>query len=191
MCHWESFAQKKYFCLVLLFVGLVPANLLGQNSLIFLNPSHGKLIKAKEGDVLSIRYKGYLGQTEYFKNTLTEIKDSSFVLGVPIFRRNGGNMGNEIDQQFQCKEIRYLDVIAFRKASIGRNVFKSTLTLGAAVGTVFLFDKLYQKNQVSTFAKIGISIGVGLSLNYLINLAIPEKPNHKMTDGWQINPLKE
>ncbi|MCF8445445.1 MAG: hypothetical protein K9H61_00505, partial [Bacteroidia bacterium] len=135
--------------------------------------------------------KGYLGQTEYFKNTLTEIKDSSFVLGVPIFRRNGGNMGNEIDQQFQCKEIRYLDVIAFRKASIGRNVFKSTLTLGAAVGTVFLFDKLYQKNQVSTFAKIGISIGVGLSLNYLINLAIPEKPNHKMTDGWQINPLKE
>jgi hypothetical protein len=172
-------------------VVLVSANLLGQNSLIFLNPSQGKLIKAKEGDILSIRYKGYLGQTEYFKNTLTEIKDSSFVLGVPIFREHGGNLGNGMDQPFQCKEIRYIDVVAFRRAGIGRNVLKSTLTLGVAVGSVLLFDKLYQKNQVSTFAKIGVSIGVGISLNYLINLALPEKPNHKMTDGWQINPLKE
>jgi hypothetical protein len=61
----------------------------------------------------------------------------------------------------------------------------------ATVGTILVLKQLYAQNNVSDLGKIGISIGVGLGLNRLINIALPDKPNHKMKDGWEIKPIKD
>ncbi|MDZ4669013.1 MAG: hypothetical protein SGJ00_14190 [bacterium] len=157
-----------------------------QNKILFLNPVQGKIIKAKEGDQLSVLYRGYLGQTEYFKNTLTEIKDSSFVLGIQ-FGLNPAAVG----QTFQYKEIKYTDIVAFRRSSLGRTLLKSGLSLGAVITSILLLNRMYTQSEISDFGKIGISFGVGIGVNLLINLAIPDKPKHKVSEGWQINPIKE
>jgi hypothetical protein len=82
-------------------------------------------------------------------------------------------------------------VIAFRRSGLGRTMLKSTLTIGSAVGSFILLNSLYGRNNISDFGKIGISIGIGLSLSMIINLALPDKPNHKMEEGWEIKILKD
>lgn len=189
MRHWKSLIKtSKCTCLLVAFICLT--QMLYAQRIVFINAGNGKLIEAKEGDVLSIQYHGYLGQTETFKNTLTEIKDSSFVLGIQLMDPNNP-MANKMGQQMQMKEIRYCDVVGFRRMGIGRVLLKSTLTTGAAIGTILVLNALYRDNAISDFGKIGISLGVGLSVNTLINLLLPERPNHFMQEGWQINPLKE
>lgn len=188
MCHWKSLTKNKYklYILAWMWVCWIPIQ---AQTIVFINPNEGKIIHAKEGDMLSIRYKGYLGQTEYFKNTLTLIGDSSFILGIPF--GSDENMGSKLQQQLQYKEIKYSDVIAFRRSGMGRTFLKSTLSIGAIVGSFYVLNGLYTRNQVSDLGKIGLSLGVGLSFNLLINVAFPDKPNHKMKDGWQIKTLKE
>ena len=187
MLYWKQSLEKK---LILCLIGILMIgshNLLAQGKIIFFNVSQGKLIQAKIGDQLSVVYKGYLGQTETYKNTLTEIKDSSFVLGMPASVLNP----NQSSQELQHKEIRYADVIAFRRIGLGRVMLKTSLSLSATIGTIILLKNLYAQNKVSDLGKIGISIGVGLGLNALINMAMPDKPNHKMKEGWEIRVLKD
>lgn len=189
MHFWKSNIKIKFIGLLVLVFCAGILSVHAQNQILFLNASQGKLIKAKEGDQLSIRYRGYLGQTEYFMNTITAIGDSTFTLGIP-FSDGTSMFGKKVGAQLQCKEIRYTDVLEFRRSGIGRTFLKSGLSIGAAVGSLLLLDKLYTKNEVNDFAKIGISLGVGLSMRFVINLALPDKPNHKVKDGWQINPVK-
>ncbi len=189
MRNWKSFikASKRYGLLIALFC---IANLAIAQKIVFIHAGDGKIIEAKEGDVLSIQYRGYLGQTETFKNTLTSIKDSSFVLGIDLIDPSSP-MAMKMGQQMQAKEIRYADVMAFRRMSVGRVFLKSTLTTGAAIGTILVLSSLYKSNNISDMGKIGISLGAGLSVNALINLILPERPKYRMSAGWQINPIKE
>jgi hypothetical protein len=190
MRHRKSFTQAQKITAIIIYMLLLASGIFAQNQIVFINPSQGKLIKAKEGDMLSIRYTGYLGQTETFKNTLTFVSDSTFTLGIPMMGTNGLFSPN-LEKQFMFKEIRCQDVIAFRRSGLGRTMLKSTLTIGSAVGSFILLNSLYGRNNISDFGKIGISVGIGLSLSMIINLALPDKPNHKMEEGWEIKILKD
>ncbi|MCG9881198.1 MAG: hypothetical protein MH472_11420, partial [Bacteroidia bacterium] len=148
---------------------------LAQDKIVFKNNVSGKVIKARLGDQISVRYKGYLGQTESYKHTLTEIYDSSFVLGVNF-------MGPDLSQ---AKEIQYKDIIAFRRMSLGRVFLKSTLSLGSAVATIIVLDRLYKEQSLSFGQRIGVSLGVGLGVNILINAILSEKPKYQVKDGWE------
>lgn len=190
MCYRKSNTQAKKGFAILICLLISVSQLVAQNQIIFINSTQGKLIRAKEGDMLSLKYKGYLGQTETFKNTLSFIGDSSFTLGIPMMSASG-ILGNNIEKQFQYKEIKYQDILAFRRSSVGRTLLKSSLSLGAAIGSFLLLNSMYERNNVSDFGKIGISIGIGLTLNMVINFGLPDKPNHKMEEGWEIKVIKE
>jgi len=152
-----------------------------QEQSIFIQQQKGKVIQAKLGDQLSIKYRGYLGQTETFKQTLTEINDSSFTLGYSF-------LGPEITTY---KEIKYADIISFRRIGLGRVILKTTLSLGTAFGVIWFLDRTYKNNDYSLGGRIGISVGVGVGMNLLINALLPEKPKYNVKDGWQIYPIKK
>lgn len=180
-----SYFQTKYLG-ILLIIGLFAANkVLAQDKLIFINPTLGKLIEAKQGDYLIIKYKGYLGQTEFYKQSLLEIKDSSFVIGM-----FGFSEGSIFERENPYKEIKFRDVEAFRRRSVGASVSKSLLGLGAAVGSILVLDQLYENRNYSTLANLGISLGIGLSINFGLNLLFPEKPKYQMKEGWYIESVK-
>jgi hypothetical protein len=152
--------------------------LLAQEHIVFIQQQNGKIIQAKLGDQLSIKYRGYLGQTETFKQTLTAINDSSFVLGFQF-------LGQELNAY---KKIKYQDIIAFRRIGLGRTILKTSLSLGSAVGLILLLDRTY-KNETFNLGlggRIGLSVGLGMGMSLLINGILPEKPNHFVKDGWQI-----
>jgi hypothetical protein len=180
-----SYFQTK-FVGILLVLGLFAANKAwAQDKLIFINPTKGKLIEAKPGDFLIIKYKGYLGQTEFYKQTLLEIKDSSFVIGMYSFSE-----GSFFEKENPYKEINFKDVQAFRRRSIGGSISKSLLGLGAAVGSILVLDQLNENRNNSTLANLGISLGVGLSINFGLNLLFPDKPKYQIKEGWYIESIK-
>lgn len=177
--------EKHLILLFLLVFNLVSITSSGQNVILFMNTKSGVVLKAKPGDQISVLYKGYLGQTEYYKHTLFEIKDSTFILGNPLQGKGSQSLLPAY------KEIKYSDVIAFRRMGIGRTLLKSTLSLGAAIGTLLVLDRLYTNNQVNNFAKIGISMGVGLGLRFGIDALLPEKPKYFIKDGWELKAAME
>ncbi len=176
--------------LLLLYLFFLAGIAYGQSSLLFLNPQQGKLKTANYGDQLSIRYRGYLGQTEQYKNTLSEITDSSIILGFYMPDLKPGTTDKLGKLGLSHKEILLRDVVAFRRISPGRNLLKSSLSLGSALGAIFLLNSLYQSNQFSTGFKFGISLGIGLGTNFLINQLLPETPKYKMIDGWKVESVK-
>ncbi len=181
--------MNKRFFVLFSIIGL-SASLFCQTSLLFLNAKQGKLIKANFGDQLSVQYKGYLGQTETFKHTLSEITDSSMILGYYFPEGTFGSPGMMRSLGIVHKEIMLKDITAFRRMSQARGMLKSTLSMCAALGTIYLLNNFYQNNQFSTLARIGISLGVGLGTNYAVNLCLPEKPKYKMMDGWIVETVK-
>lgn len=161
-----------------------------QNLLLFTNPAQNKIIKAKIGDQLSLQYYGYLGQTEYFKQSISLITDSSVILGV-YFPRLSDEQSRKIGSiGFTHKEILMKDIIMFRKMGAGRTLIKATLGLGAALTSIYLLNRFYEQNKFTTAAKFGISIGAAIGTTTLINLVFPDKPKYKIKDGWKIEILK-
>ncbi len=150
--------------------------LLAQEHIVFIHQQNGKVIRAKLGDQLSIKYRGYLGQTETFKQTLTAINDSSFVLGFQF-------LGQELNA---CKKIKHQDIIAFRRIGLGRTILKTSLSLGSAVGVILLLDRTYKSETYSLGRRIGLSVGLGMGMSLLINGILPDKPKYQVKDGWQI-----
>lgn len=184
MCIWKSLIKKKIVYLI--FLGLVLN--LTQNAkaqqILAINTNTGKIYSMGIGDVLSVQYKGYLGQNERFKSTIYAISDSSVFLGIP------SKLLEKVTNESQfIKEIRYRDIIGFRKIGLGRQILKNTLTLGSAVGSIYLMNQLYRKNQISDIGKIGISLGVGIGINQLLNFVFPESPNIWTKDGWEIKKI--
>ncbi len=176
--------------LILLSFLWISVSVYGQTSLLFFNAQQGKIKRTNFGDQLSIQYKGYLGQPENFKHTLSEITDSSVILGYYFPENTFGSSGKMRSLGLVHKEILLRDITAFRRMSPARGLLKSTLSLCTAIGTIFLLNNLYQNNQYSTSARIGISLGVGLGTNFLVSLCMPENPKYKMIDGWKVETVK-
>ncbi|MDP1726435.1 MAG: hypothetical protein Q8M15_06595 [Bacteroidota bacterium] len=179
---------KNLLFVICILMGSV--SLYGQNSLLFINPVQNKLIKAKIGDQLSLQYYGYLGQTEYFKQSISLITDSSVILGV-YFPQLSDEQSRKIGSiGFTHKEILLKDITMFRKMGVGRTLIKATLGLGTAFTSIYLLNRFYEQNRYSTPAKFGISIGVAIGTTALINFCFPDRPKYKIKDGWKVESLK-
>lgn len=189
MCHRKSFAAICFCFLTLVVVVGSQEPLKAQVLLNFNHPESGKKIPVRSGTTLSIAYRGYLGQTEYFKSTLSVAGDSTLILGNPLIQER--YLGDsKLKQALTSKEVRYSDLIAFRRISLGRMILKSTLSVGALVGSFVLLGDLYRNSDYTDLQKFGISIGSGLGVNVLIQLLLPENPKYKMEDGWEISIVK-
>ncbi|MCE2740213.1 MAG: hypothetical protein LW669_01870 [Sphingobacteriales bacterium] len=179
MCHWRLYFKNRIIFILFVLLLSEPKSLLAQEQIVFFHEQKGKIIQAKLGDQLSIKYRGYLGQTENFKQTLTEIKDSSFVLGYSL-------LGPDI---LLYKEIKYSDILAFRRIGLGSVILKTTLSLGSAVGAIFLLDRTYKNNDFNLAGRIGISVGLGVGMNLIINSIFPDKPKYQVKEGWKVYPI--
>ncbi len=172
--------------LLMLFIALYCASQ-AQTNLYFINRSKHKIIEVKTGQQLSLKYKGYLGQPEFAKQTVTEITDSFIYLGVDpellgdLFKKSISN-----NPKFIYKKVLLKDIIAFRRMTVGRQFFKSSMMIATIFGTGYLLTDLYQKNKFTTLETLGISFGVGIGTSLLINLVLPENPKCFLSDGWEV-----
>lgn len=159
-----------------------------QNKLVFLNPAQGKVITAKPGDYIILKYQGYLNKPEFYKNNLLFVTDSSVFLGNrnPFYT----NPHRELNSDLGYKEILLKDVTAFKRRSVGAHLGKAMLGVGAAVASIYVLDRLYENRDFSAIGNIALSVGVGLTINLTLNQIFSDKPKNKMKDGWYIESVK-
>lgn len=160
-----------------------------QDAVNFIDSIHQTTIQAKPGDFMIIRYKGYLGQTEFYKHTLQGVTDSSIFVGIvhpysPLATVFAG--GNN-----PWKEIKFKDIESFKRRSASANMVKSLLGIGAGLSAIFLLKDLNERNTYSDGKNLAISLGVGLGINIGMNLLFSDKPKYKIKDGWQIESVKK
>jgi hypothetical protein len=173
--------------IVLSFCFLLIAFCAFAQDLVFKN-TNGKTIQLKNGDQLSIFYKGYLGQKQYSNQDFLFKTDSSIVVGVAAKPINPKVADYLLMKGQLQKEILFKDIIAFRRISVGRKLLKSTLNIAAITGFAFLLSENYGKEKTSFGQSFLYSLAGGISISLLINLALPENPKYKMEDGWQVQP---
>ncbi len=173
-------------CLGLLFIAQLCS---AQKSLLFYNLQSNKTIHVKVGHRASILYKGYLGQIEFAKETVTDITDSTIVLGI--------NLAETMPQiapkpgkatRLTYKVIRIDDIVGFRRMTLGRQVAKLSLTVVGVVGTFVIFNQA-KLNGFSSFNASLITFGAGLSFLWINNLLLPENIKYYMENGWQVKVL--
>ncbi len=159
-----------------------------QNSINFTDSLTGKVIHAKTGDYLILKYKGYLGQTEYFKHTLQEVGDSSILVGIvhpyAVFSPVFAGMNNP------WKEIKLKDIESFKRRSAGANFLKSMIGIGAGLSAVLMLKSLNEEKKFSNGKNLAISLGVGLGINIGMNMLFSDKPKNHIKDGWRIESVK-
>jgi len=171
---------------IFLLLSIFSTAINAQPNLYFINRSKHKVIEVIPGHQLSVKYNGYLGQPEFFKQTLSDITDSSITLGIDpeMFGASKKLLAN--NPRFMCRRIMLRDIVAFRRITLGRQLLKSTLMTANIVGTYFLLTDLYRNNRFSNLQTFLISLGVGIGTSYIINIAFPENPKYRLEDGWEI-----
>lgn len=162
-------------------------NSYAQQNIYFINKAKNKIIEVRLGHQLSLKYNGYLGQSEFVKQTVTDISDSFVVLGI-----NPEILGKTFEKavsnspKYIYKKILLKDIISFRRMTSGRELLKSTLMLANIFSTVYILTDLYKKNNFTSLETIGISMGVGIVSSTIINIAFPENPKYEIEDGWTV-----
>lgn len=150
--------------------------------LLIRHKQSGKEFRISPGDKLSITYKGYLNQIEKLNLPVTYVTDSSVCFGSPIAK--GSADGNSYAEKHGLlfKEVLLRDIQFFRRISLGRQVLKSTLTIGASIGTIILFAETLDIQNMTILRRTAISLGFGLGTKLLINGILPEYPKNRMAD---------
>jgi hypothetical protein len=159
---------------------------LAQPNLYFINRAKNKIIEVKPSQQLSIKYKGYLGQPEFVKQTVTDINDSMITLGVDPQLLGGLGKALENNPKFVYRKVRIADILTFRRMTKGRQILKVGLQLANIVASYFLLANLYSNTGLSPASTFAISLGVGISTNIIINTALPENPKYRLEDGWEV-----
>jgi hypothetical protein len=161
-----------------------------QKMLLFTNTAKNKVIVVKEGQFLSLRYKGYMGQTDFTKQIVTEITDSTITLGTDpeIFDAKWLKENEGLIKNYRI--VRISDITAFRRMTLGRHLLKTMVTIGVFVGSYFLLYDVYRNPEVNAAEGFAISLGVAVGAKLLLDLALPEKPNHKLTEGWSVRVVE-
>jgi hypothetical protein len=57
------------------------------------------------------------------------------------------------------------------------------------VGAIFLLDRTYKNNDFNLAGRIGISVGLGVGMNLIINSIFPDKPKYQVKEGWKVYPI--
>ncbi len=171
------------FCILSLSICFVAQ---AQTNLYFISKTKHKIIEVKPGQQLSIKYKGYLGQSEFVKQTVTEINDSMITLGVdPTALGSIGKM-LEKNPKYVYRKIYIKDITAFRRMTTSRQLLKSGLLIVNVVGSYILLTNLYTKNKLSSSQTFFISFGIGLGTSIIINALFPENPKYQLENGWEV-----
>ena len=170
-------------CLFILFFN---AQNYAQKTLLFLNTKTNKAIEVSEGQTLSVQYRGYNNQIYHFKNMVSEINDSTILLG---------NMSEEqpawsqkLSRKFEpnYRIIAIKDIVTFRRITIGRSLGKSLLTTSVMLGEFFGTIDLFRNNQLGTWETVTLSLGIGLATSLINAFVLPDYPKNKIKDGWII-----
>ena len=170
------------FLLILFFTNQIFA----QKSLLFLNTKISQTIEVTEGQTLSIQYRGYNNQLYHYKNTVTEINDSSIVLG---------NIANEpaawiqklskkFEPNYRIVEIK--DIVAFRRITAGRTMGKSLVSSSITLITIFGTYYLFSNSNMNYGTSILVSFGIGIVSSTLNAFILPENPVYKLKNDWVI-----
>jgi hypothetical protein len=167
------------FCCIFLF------NDLFSQQVVFTNHKLNKTIVVKPGCKVSLGYKGYNGMQEFASNTVTDITDSTITLGLDLSFWFPNKKPNSSTNHY--KIIRLSDITHFRKRSMGGELLKNAMQIGAAVGSIYLLSDLYRNSSISRTNAILVSVGVGVVLNLTVKIMFPENAKHRMKDGWMIN----
>jgi hypothetical protein len=167
------------FCFVFLF------NDLFSQQVVFSNHKSNKIIVVKPGCKVSLGYFGYNGMQEFASNTVTDITDSTITLGLDLSFWFPNKKPNTSTNNY--KIIRLSDITHFRKRSMGGELLKNAMQIGAAVGSIYLLSDLYRNSSISRSNAILVSVGVGLVLNLTVKIMFPENAKHRIQDGWIIN----
>ena len=158
-----------------------------QPNLYFINRAKHKIIEVSIGQQLSIKYKGYLGQTEFVKQTVTDINDSFVTLGVdPEMLGKGFQAMMSNNPKFIYRKVMIKDILAFRRITAGRQLLKVGLMMGNVAGSYYLLYNLYKKNDFSVGVTFLISFGVSVGTAVVINALLPENPKYQLNEGWEV-----
>jgi len=157
-----------------------------QKSLLFLNIKTGVTIEVSEGQTLSIQYRGYNNQLYHYKNTVTEINDSSIVLG---------NIDDEPKVWIQKLSKKYesnyrivaiKDIVAFRRITAGRILVKSLVSTTLSIGSIIAFYGIINNSKGNYFQPFLLSIGIGIGTSILNSFILPDNPKNKIKNDWVI-----
>lgn len=183
------FQKAKLACAFSLFIFFgLNQTIEAQTGVNFIDSLTGKVIKARQGDYLIIRYRGYLGQTETYKHTLQGSSDSSLLIGLvhpysPLSVAFSGANN-------PWKEIKFNDIESFKRRSGGAQFLKSMLGIGAGLGAILMLKNLNEEKKFSNGKNLAISLGVGIGINIGMNLLFSDKPKYKMKEGWRVESVK-
>lgn len=179
--------MTKRFILLLLPLLFCWQFLAAQPDLYLINRAKHKVIRIKPGQQLSLRYKGYLGQQEFVKQTVTDINDSMVMLGIdpelltPGFQKMVAN-----NPKYVHRKVMLRDITGIRRLTFGRQLLKSGLVVTNIVGTYILLTNLYRNNNFTIGQTFFISLGVGIGTSIIINALLPENPKYNISDGWEL-----
>jgi hypothetical protein len=170
------------FLLILLFTNQIFA----QKSLLFLNTKTNKTIEVYEGQTLSVQYRGYHNQIYHFKNIVSEINDSTILLGnmseeQPIWAQK---LSGKFEPNYRIIAIK--DIVSFRRITLGRILEKSLVSTSIALSTVFGMYYLFSNNNSNYALSILVSLGIGITSSTLNSFILPENPVHKLKEGWVV-----
>jgi hypothetical protein len=180
--------------LIILSFFILPLAAVCQPALYFYNAQVNKIIVAKPGDQLVVMYKGYNNQTEFYREIITEITDSTVTLG------NNYNHANNFISRGQKRKAEKLgpnfkviaikDIVAFRRIGVGSILTKSVLQIGSVLGLVVLAEDVFESSSFSSSEKFLITFGAGLATKVLLTILFPEGVKYQMSDGWQSSSVK-
>jgi hypothetical protein len=155
-----------------------------QKKLVFTYSATLETIEMKVGHRAAILYTGYRGQTEFARENVTEITDSTIVLGVDITRIFPNSKPGK-NNRLTYKVISIKDIKGFRRMTIGRQLAKSSFNIAGVVGSFYLLHGIYS-SDISNFSSFAISVGVGVGLYGINNLIFPENIKYYMQEGWTV-----
>lgn len=160
---------------VILFFIFVSLSIQAQRtSITFYNDSAKKFVQIRSGEMLLVKYSGYLKQVEIKADYLLNLNDSTLTLGqTSLFRKS-----------INSREININDITGFRKISAGTQLLKLAFTISATLGSFYAINE--NKNLNST-QKLLFSTAAGFAINFSVKWAFPfKKEKYKMKNGWKI-----
>lgn len=178
---------KHGLILLLLFFQL---ELRAQHHLYFFNKQENKMIEVIPGQTLALLYSGYMGQTEFAKNVVTEITDSTVVLGhhpdrmSPWFKQRAEK--KTLKNGAAYKVVRIKDIKGFRRITNGRQVLKTLTQTASIVGLFYLAGSVYRSPDISTGNAFLISFASGIGTSVIINVLFPENIKYHVGNTWQV-----
>lgn len=164
---------------IVLLLSVFAETVFAQNQLVFVHKPTGQSVRIREGNKVSLLYKGYNGQQEFVREIITQITDSTVTVGYAK-QIKPGKRPNRI-----CKTIYLRDITGFRKMSVGRLLAKSALSVGSVFGSYYMIRGLYTSSIASGYSIIA-SFGIGLAVIELNELIFPENIKYYTEDDWQL-----